>query len=55
MMLAGQGRGRGWAAGRGPLHFPDPEDIKFLKVMKGHTRKVTSIAINPDAQQVRSS
>ena len=55
MMLVGRGRGRGRAAGRGPLHFPDPEDIKFLKVMKGHTKKVTSIAINPDAQQVRSS
>ncbi|KAL3132561.1 hypothetical protein ABBQ32_009100 [Trebouxia sp. C0010 RCD-2024] len=48
----GRGRGRGRAAGRGPLHFPDPEDIKFLKVMKGHTKKVTSIALNPDAQQI---
>ena len=55
MMLVGRGRGRGRAAGRGPLQFPDPEDIKFLKVMKGHTKKVTSIAINPDAQQVRFS
>lgn len=55
MAHAGRGRGRGRAAGRGPLHFPDPEDIKFLKVMKGHTKKVTSIALNPDAQQVRSS
>ena len=50
----GRGRGRGRAAGRGPLYFPDPDDIKFLKVMKGHSKKVTCIAVNPDAQQVHT-
>jgi hypothetical protein len=34
------------------LQYPDPEDIKFLKVMKGHSKKVTAITINPEAQQV---
>ncbi|DBA65769.1 TPA: hypothetical protein ACH3X2_002809 [Trebouxia sp. C0005] len=48
----GRGRGRGRAAGRGPLQYPDPEDIKFLKVMKGHTKKVAAITINPEAQQI---
>lgn len=52
MLRAGRGRGRGRAAGRGPLQYPDPEDIKFLKVMKGHTKKVAAITINPEAQQV---
>ncbi len=51
-LRAGRGRGRGRAAGRGFSQFPDPEDIKFLKVMKGHTKKVTAITINSEAQQV---
>ena len=50
--FAGRGRARGRGRGGGQSYFPDPEDIKFLKVMKGHSKKVTSIAINPDAKQV---
>ena len=48
---AGRGRGRG-RGGRTGSQFSDPEDVKFLKTLKGHTKKVTAVAINPDDQQV---
>lgn len=37
--------------GRTGTQFSDPDDIKFLKVLKGHTKKVTAVAINSDDQQ----
>ena len=48
------GGGRG-AGGRGPAGAPfdgQPEDIDFLKVLRGHSRQVTAAVIDPSTQRL---
>ena len=49
-LRAGQGyRGRGRGRGRG---FDDPDDIKYIKTLKGHTSQITAVVINPATGEV---
>ena len=51
-VAAGGVRGRG---GRGaPPRFQDPEDIQFIKALKGHERQVTALLIDAANNQARS-
>ena len=46
---AGASRGRG---GRGPPRFQDPQDIQFIKALKGHEKQVTALLIDEANNQV---
>eukprot|EP00208_Stichococcus_sp_RCC1054_P002296 CAMPEP_0206138416 /NCGR_PEP_ID=MMETSP1473-20131121/3309_1 /ASSEMBLY_ACC=CAM_ASM_001109 /TAXON_ID=1461547 /ORGANISM="Stichococcus sp, Strain RCC1054" /LENGTH=420 /DNA_ID=CAMNT_0053531851 /DNA_START=427 /DNA_END=1689 /DNA_ORIENTATION=+ len=48
----GGGRGRGRGRGRAVTKFNDPEDIQFLKSLKGHTDSVTCAALDHDLDQL---
>ena len=44
----------GGRGGPGPRRaFDEPEDVEFVKVMKGHARQVTSLAFDHSSSQVR--
>ena len=43
---AGGARGAGRGAGRGRAKFNDPEDIQFIKILKGHDRQITALLID---------
>lgn len=44
----------GGRGGPGPRRaFDEPEDVEFVKVMKGHARQITSLAFDHSSSQVR--
>ena len=43
---AGGARGAARGAGRGRAKFNDPEDIQFIKILKGHERQITALLID---------
>lgn len=48
----GGGRGRGRGRGRAAAKFNDPEDIQFVRSLKGHTDSVTCAALDLALDQV---
>ena len=46
LRTAGAARGAGRGAGRGRAKFNDPEDIQFIKILKGHDRQITALLID---------
>lgn len=42
-------------AGPGPRRvFDEPEDVEFVRVMKGHTKHITALAVDHGSSQVRA-
>jgi len=51
---AGQAQ-MGGRAGPGPRRvYDEPEDVEFVKVMKGHARQVTTLAVDHGSSQARA-
>ena len=45
----------GGRAGPGPRRvFDEPEDVEFVRVMKGHTKHITALAVDHGSSQVRA-
>ncbi len=45
----------GGRAGPGPRRvYDEPEDVEFVKVMKGHARQVTTLAVDHGSSQARA-
>jgi hypothetical protein len=49
----GPGRGRGRGRERAPRKFNDPDDIQFLKILKGHEAQVTAAVLDAATSQVQ--
>jgi len=52
---AGGARGAARGAGRGRAKFNDPEDIQFIKILKGHERQITALLIDAANNQASSA
>lgn len=52
MLPTGGARVGGRGAGRGKAKFNDPEDIQFIKSLKGHDRQITALLIDAANNQV---
>ncbi len=44
-------RGRGGRAGGRGLVFDDPEDVEFLRALKGHSKQINALAVDHASQQ----
>ena len=49
----GPARGRGRGRERAPRKFNDPDDIQFLKILKGHEAQVTAAVLDAATSQVQ--
>ena len=45
------GRGRGGRAGGRTIVFDDPEDIEFMRALKGHSKQINALAVDHSTQQ----
>ena len=51
----GPARGRGRGRERAPRKFNDPDDIQFLKILKGHEAQVTAAVLDAATSQVQTT
>ena len=51
---SGGARAGGRGAGRGKAKFNDPDDIQFIKILKGHDRQITALLIDAANNQASS-